>query len=206
MSWRLFFPHTGCHLYLPRPVENGTLLFNGTGGYLHIKEATAGGSQTLNLEMVKSAMYIEGEFSVSNYVARYTDNYNSGAGTLKVYGTFTPAAQRSGNDAFFGQEMQDGAKIDLSSKTTAFGVVGLGFTNEDSNRTMTFENGATVGVLLGTRKLANGARIIDWSAAVPENRADLKFYGQFADGKRINLMVRDDGVYAPKKGLMLVVR
>ena len=195
-----------CHLYLPLPVENGTLLFNGTGGYLHIKEATAGGSQTLNLEMVKSAMYIEGEFSVSNYVARYTDNYNSGAGTLKVYGTFTPAAQRSGNDAFFGQEMQDGAKIDLSSKTTAFGVVGLGFTNEDSNRTMTFENGATVGVLLGTRKLANGARIIDWSAAVPENRAGLKFIGLFADGRRINLMVRDDGLYVPKKGLMLIVR
>ena len=102
--------------------------------------------------------------------------------------------------------MQDGAKIDLSSKTTAFGVVGLGFTNEDSNRTMTFANEATVGVLLGERKLANGEKIIDWSAAVPENRSGLKFYGEFADGKRINLMVRDDGVYAPKKGLMLVIK
>lgn len=195
-----------CHLYLSLPIENGTLLFNGTGGYLHIKEATAGGSQTLNLEMVKSAMYIEGEFSVSNYVARYTDDYNSGTGTLKVYGTFTPAAQRSGNDAFFGPEIQDGAKIDLSSKTTAFGVIGLGFTSTTSNRTMTFANEATVGVLLGERKLANGAQIIDWSAAVPENRAGLKFYGQFADGSRINLMVRDDGVYMPKRGMIIVVR
>ena len=192
------------------PVINGTVVFSGgSGGYLRILDGMSGGSQTVNLEMDTSAMYIQGEFSVSNYVANYTDGYNIGNGTINVYGTFTPAAKRSGKDAFFGPKMQDSSLIDLSAKTNAFSVVALGFSGSgymSGNRTMTFADGAKVGVLLGERKLANGARIIDWSAAVPENRADLKFYGQFADGKRINLMVRDDGVYAPKKGITVIVR
>ena len=204
-----------CYLYLPVPVENGTMVFRkltsgSDGGYLCVLEGTSGGSPTLNLEMETSAMRIIGEFSVSNYVARYTGGYNAGSnGVLKVYGTFTPEAKRSGNDAFYGPEMQGGSSIDLSAKTSAFNVVALGFSGSGNmwgNRTMTFANGATVGVLLGTRKLANGAQIIDWSAAVPGNRVGLKFYGQFANGKRINLMVRDDGVYAPKKGLIMIVR
>ena len=195
-----------CHLYLPIPVENGTLLFTGTSGYLHIKDGTVGGSRTLNLDMTMSAMYIEGEFSVSNYVARYTDNYNSGNGTLKVYGTFTPEALRSGKEAFFGPQMQDGSLIDLSTKTNALNVVGLGFTSETSNRTMTFADDATVGVLLGTRKLGKEEQIIDWADAVPDNRAGLKFYGQFTDGTRTNLKVRDDGVYAPRRGFTFIVR
>ena len=154
-------------------------------------------------------MYIQGEFSVSNYVANYTDGYNIGNGTINVYGTFTPAAKRSGKDAFFGPKMQDSSLIDLSAKTNAFSVVALGFSGSgymSGNRTMTFANGAKVGVLLGERKLKSEEKIIDWTDAMPDNRAGLKFYGEFADGKRINLMVRDDGVYAPKKGLMLVIR
>ena len=192
------------------PVINGTVVFSGgSGGYLRILDGMSGGSQTVNLEMDTSAMYIQGEFSVSNYVANYTDGYNISNGTINVYGTFTPAAKRSGKDAFFGPKMQDSSLIDLSAKTNAFSVVALGFSGSgymSGNRTMTFADGAKVGVLLGERKLANGAQIIDWSAAVPENRAGLKFYGEFADGSRINLMVRDDGVYAPKKGITVIVR
>ncbi len=37
-------------------------------------------------------------------------------------------------------------------------------------------------------------------------RAGLKFIGLFADGRRINLKVMDDGLYAPKKGLVLIVK
>ncbi len=76
----------------------------------------------------------------------------------------------------------------------------------DGNRATTFVNGATVGILLGTRKVKSEEKIIDWSDAVPENRAGLKFIGLFADSRRINLKVMDDGLYAPKKGLMFIIR
>ena len=74
------------------------------------------------------------------------------------------------------------------------------------NRTMTFANGANVGVLLGARKLTSEEKIIDWSDAVPENRTGLTFYGELANGSRIKLKVMDDGVYMPRKGFILIVK
>lgn len=205
------------HIYFHTPVVNGTMVFDSSdvltsgGGYLNVAEGMSGGSPTVNIEMVKSAMRISGEFSVSNYVARYTGGYNSGgsSGVLKVYGTFSPIAQRSGKDAFFGPQMQDGSLIDLSAKTNAFSAVALGFSgtgNMQGNRTMTFADGATVGVLLGTRKVKSEEKIIDWSDAVPENRTGLTFYGELANGSRIKLKVMDDGVYMPRKGFILIVK
>ena len=76
----------------------------------------------------------------------------------------------------------------------------------NGNRTTTFADGATVGVLLGTRNVKSQEKLIDWSAAVPENRAGLTFYGVYADGKRLRLKVKDDGLYAPVKGTMIIVR
>ena len=49
-------------------------------------------------------------------------------------------------------------------------------------------------------------KIIDWSAAVPANLEGLTFFGQFADGRRTNLKIKDDGLYAPKKGMTIIVR
>ena len=195
---------TSAHLYMHQPIVNGTIDTAGSpGGYIHIVEGFSGGSPTVNLNM-GCAFNIAGEFSVSNYTARYATNYNYGSGTLKVYGTFTPVAQRGGNDAFFGPEMQDGSLIDLSGKTNGWSVVSTGFTG--GNRTMTFADNATVGVLLGERKLKAETQVIDWSAAMPGNRAGLKFYGKYADGKRVNLKVRDDGVYMPRRGMIIVVK
>ena len=76
----------------------------------------------------------------------------------------------------------------------------------NGNRTTTFADGATVGILLGTRNVKSEEKIIDWSAAAPSNRAGLTFFGQFADGRRTNLKIKDDGLYAPKQGLRIIVR
>jgi hypothetical protein len=108
------------------------------------------------------------------YVAQYTDKYNHGAGAIKVYGTFTPAAVLSnGNECFHGCEMQNGSCIDLSAKSNAWDVVATGWGgtgDSDGNRTTTFEDNATVAVLLGSRRVRSLEKIIDWSSAVPANR------------------------------------
>ena len=199
----------GKHMYLNKEVANGTLEFT-SGGYLHTIAGALSGSPTVNVEMRGAALYLEADMCVSNYVARYTSAYNHGSGAFNVYGTFTPdAVLANGNECFHGCEMQNGSSIDLSAKTNAWSSVALGWTgtgNMDGNRTTTFVNGATVGILLGTRKVKSEEKIIDWSAAVPDNCAGLTFFGLFADSRRINLKVMDDGLYAPKKGLVLIVK
>ena len=204
----------GAQMYIPLTVENGTMVArnlttDSNGGYVRLNSGTSGGSATFNLVMETAALQLDGTLSVSNYVARYTGGYNRGSAAIKVYGTFTPDAVRTGGDAFHGCEMQNGSFIDLSAKTDAWSSIALGWTGRDpmeGNRTTTFADGATVGILLGTRNVKSEEKIVDWSAAVPANLEGLTFFGQFADGRRTNLKVMDDGLYAPKKGLVLIVK
>ena len=204
----------GAQIYIPLPVENGTMVArnlttDSNGGYVRLNSGTSGGSATFNLVMETAAFQLDGTLSVGNYVARYTGGYNRDSAAIKVYGTFTPDAVRTGGDAFHGCEMQNGSFIDLSAKTDAWSSIALGWTGRDpmeGNRTTTFADGATVGILLGTRNVKSEEKIVDWSAAVPSNRAGLTFFGQFANGRRTNLKVMDDGLYAPKKGMTIIVR
>lgn len=204
----------GASLHIPLSIENGTMVArnlttDSDGGYVRLNSGTIGGSATFNLVMETAAFQLDGTLSVSNYVARYTGGYNHGNGVIAVYGTFTPAAVRTGGDAFHGCEMQNGSFIDLSEKSAGWSNVALGWTgtgNMDGNRTIIFANGARVGILLGTRNVKSKEKIIDWSDAVPANRDGLTFYGVFADGSRTNLKIKDDGLYAPYKGMTIIVR
>ena len=206
----------GAQMYIPLSVENGTMVARnltteGNGGYVRLNSDTSGGSATFNLVMETAALQLAGTLSVSNYVARYTGGYNRGSAAIKVYSTFTPdAVLANGNECFHGCEMQNGSFIDLSAKTNAWSNIALGWgANNDSvdgNRTTTFADGATVGILLGTRNVKSEEKIIDWSAAAPSNRAGLTFFGQFANGRRTKLKVKDDGLYALKKGLTIIVK
>ena len=204
--------NTGSQMHIPVPVENGTLNVV-YGGYLYLDSGTSGGSSSVNLDMLRAAFWTDGDLSVSNYVARYTQRWNHGAQPLLVYGTFTPAAvDASGKEYFHGCVMQDGSSIDLSGKSNAWSVVSTGWPvpgyegDADGSRMVTFVDNAKVGILLGTRKLRSEEKIIDWSGAVPENRDGLEFFGQFSDGRRTKLKVKDDGLYALKKGMTIIVK
>jgi hypothetical protein len=199
------------HFFLP--IENGKMDFvritsGSAGGYLYVASDATAGSPTVNIDMQDSALQIGGSLSVSNYTAHYTGGYNRGDSAIKVYGTFTPAAVTSnGIDCFHGCEMQGGSFIDLSAKAAGWkSVAGWGGSNANGNKTTTFANDATVGILLGTRKVKSEEKIIDWSSAAPANRDGLTFFGQFANGRRTKLKVKDDGLYAPKQGFIVVVR
>ncbi|MBO7684539.1 MAG: hypothetical protein J6T51_07430 [Kiritimatiellae bacterium] len=52
---------------------------------------------------------------------------------------------------------------------------------------------------------SEGYYYIDWTDAVPSNRAGLTFYGVL-NGRRIPLKNMEDGVYAPVKGFVLTFR
>ena len=199
------------HFFLP--IENGKMDFvritsGSAGGYLYVSAGATAGSPTLSIDMKDTAFQVAGSLSVSNYTARYTGGYNRGNAAIKVYGTFTPSAVTSnGIDCFHGCEMQGGSFIDLSAKAAGWkNVAGWGGSSADGNKTITFANDATVGILFGMRKVKSEEKIIDWSAAAPANRAGLTFFGQFANGRRTKLKVMDDGLYAPKQGFIVVVR
>ena len=196
------------HLYLKVPVVDGTLdIVN--GGYLYIPAGATGGSDSVNLRMVGAAFNLVGDFSVRDYYAGYTGGYNHGAGRLHVYGTFTPAAQSNGKDLFHGCLMMNGSTIDLSAKTAPFNVVAQGYAgtgNTDGNRTVSFDDNATVTLLLGNRTVSSRSPLIDWSGAVPENYAGLTFTGVFADGKTRRLECREGGVYPAPTGLIISFR
>ena len=191
----------GTQFQLDEPAVNGTLVFDKqtsgrTGGWLRVDSGESGGSPTLNIEMDTAAFRLYGEFSVSNYVARYDDIYNQGDYAIKVYGTFTPAAVlENGTERFHGCEMQDGSTIDLSAKSATWGNVATGWSgtsaDDDGNRTVTFATNATVTIDVHGRELAKGAKIVAWDA-VPENLATLTF--KF-DDETVPLLVTGDGIY-----------
>ncbi len=204
----------GAQMYIPLSVENGTMVARnltteGNGGYVRLNSDTSGGSATFNLVMETVAFQLDGTLSVSNYVARYTDKYNHGSAAIKVYGTFTPdAVLANGKEYFHGCVMQDGSSIDLSGKTNAWSVVSTGWSGSgdaDGSRMITFADNATVTVNLGTRRVRTLEKVVDWSSAVPENLEGLTFYGVVND-RRVKLIVGEDGLYMPKRGMVIIVR
>ena len=114
-------------------------------------------------------------------------------GTMSVYGTYTP----SETNLCFSIRMMNGSTINLGNRTTAMPTF-LGKDNNGIVRTMTFESGATVNIDLGSRKLANGDKIVSWSA-IPEGIT-------FVDpSKRWRFDTDDNGLYVVR-GLMLIIK
>ena len=111
---------------------------------------------------------------------------------MSVYGTYTP----SETNLCFAIRMMNGSTINLGNRTTAMPV----FLSYDSAnpRTMTFESGATVSLDFGSRKLANGEKVISWSA-IP---AGVKFAEA---SRKWGLFLESDGIYV-QRGLVLVFK
>jgi len=197
----------GGQLYLKVPVVNGTLDIV-YGGYLYIPSGATGGSDSVDLRMSDAACYLVGDFEVRDYYAAHTGSFNHGGGRFLVHGTFTPVTAADGKDRFHGCLMMDGSKIDLSSRTKPFNVVSQGYTGTgdmDGNRTISFDDGATVTILLGDRGASRVSKIVDWSAAVPSNLDTLTFRGVYADGTTHTLKKKEDGLYN-SVGLMIIFR
>ena len=108
-------------------------------------------------------------------------------GGMSLATTLRPEAGTVG-----GVTLTDGATLDLSAFSETFSL--------DENA-ISFANGASITIALGSRNVSSKTPLVSWTTA-PSDVGTLTFLGE--DGRR--LTVKDDGVYLPRKGLMMIVR
>ena len=137
--------------------------------------------------------------NVHDYVALYGSNANLGTEAINVFGTFRPS---SAHNYFHGCRMMDGSTIDLSARAAALPLVSA-FTNENSDRTLKFADGATVYIALPEMKLPGG-KVISWEEK-PENIGTVRFRLAPGTAAKGAFIAKDDGLYLVT-GLMIFVR
>lgn len=110
-------------------------------------------------------------------------------GGMSLATTLRPEAGTVG-----GVVLQDGATLDLSALSEAFSL--------DDNA-ISFADGATIYVDVGSRKTRASTPVVSWTAA-PSNIGGLRFR-VIANGKEHKLSVQDDGLYYLGSGIVIFV-
>lgn len=179
-------------------MQNGTLSITGAGTFQTVD--IAAGAQTMNLDAA-TAMNVGAALTVRDYVARYEGTANAGTAALNVYGTFTPVT-----DNFYGCTLQNGATLDLTSKTDVWSTKGA-FTS--GLNTVTFAENAVVNVALSAdRELLfdeNGlAQVVAWEEEPPVSTA-FKLAGPALQNKR-PLLRRPGGLYLLRASMITLFR
>lgn len=132
---------------------------------------------------------------LGNYVsdAEAKDDLADYGGKLELYGTFKP-----NTDYFHGLELQDGATIDVSGRTTPMPLQSrIGTNCVDNAKNVTFATNATVYVDCGDRNILSREPILSWTPETcPVNLDTLTFLGTIED-KSVRLEKRGNGVYRP---------
>ena len=174
---------------------HGNTITNGTvdvrkGGWLHVIDAV--NARTVDFK-VGCALDMGAALSVRDYEAAYSADYNAGTAALNVYGAFRPATPY-----FYGPTLQDGSTLDLSAWPGGWPIAS-GFTS--GKTAIGFADGATVKVKVGASRVGStrGTKILGWTTAP----ANVDFVP--AEGERIGLRKKDDGLYL-YKGLIILVR
>jgi len=114
----------------------------------------------------------------------FTLHHDYDTSYLKVYGTLTPLT-----DAFSRIEVQDGATLDLSGRTTTLSVL-----STQENIPLSFANGATVTVNLGSRVPAAYDCLVSWTKALRPN-VTFQLDETSAQREGTSILVTDGGLY-----------
>lgn len=194
---------SGKNLYLRGGAQNGTFKFL-SGGFATVASGNTFDARTVTFD-VNCALNVAGTLNVSNYVARYTGNYNLGAAVLAVYGTFTPVA-----DKFYGCTLQDGSTLNLADKTGVWNVKAA-FPAGDANctglDTVTFAENARINIDLGEREFefVDGlAQVIAWTER-PDSTVTFKSNSKALKGNR-RFFINDTGLYVMRTSLTIFFR
>ena len=95
-----------------------------------------------------------------------------------------------------GVTLTDGATLDLSAFSETFSL--------DENA-ISFANGASITIALGSREIRSGTKLISWTTA-PANLDTLTFVRSAEDsGSRYRIVKKDDGIYI-RTGFMIIVK
>ena len=164
-----------------------------------------GTNLTLRFPTENGGLYLDKNFTVSNFVSHTQNYFKGGDGTaLTVLGTFTPA--EAGRTAFPNMILAGGSTLDLSQMDD-IPTLPTSCTQVDGKttrtRTIAFEDNATIYVKLGTRKISKNVPIVGWTEP-PSNIDSLRFKAVDRD-RNYSISKRSDGLYLTC-GLMIIVR
>ena len=167
-------------------VSNGTLnVIN--GGWMYVPaEKTCDATDNASI-LSSTALAIAGTLNVKDFTDAKTRNensYDSSAGAINVYGTFTPKS-----DYFYGVTMQSGSSFDLSAKTNPWNVA----SSATDNNTVSFADNAAIGLVLGDRTTRGAIPVVTWTTA-PANLDSLTFRRVDA-GQERNAAKESSGIY-----------
>ena len=179
------------YLYLKNlTVTEGTVVFP-EHLWFDIASAGDGVNATNTTFDVTALIRPYGTLSLGNYVARRSaSTYARDPSKILVYRTLAPVGAPSDLSC----TLQDGSTIDFSQATGSLTAATTGG--------IQFAENATVTIKLGDSHLSNP--IIPWTTA-PENINTVTFVRD-ASEKGYKLEVRSDGLYAVRKGFMLIVK
>lgn len=170
-----------------KPVlKNGTVVLDSSIGYWqdYGVDASEGVCYRFGMQYVRQRADAK-VFDFVNNVPASSANVTSD-GTLSIYGTYTP-----NSGVCCKLRMMDGSTIALGGLTSAWSVA-LG-----GERVVSYENGATVNIDLGTRKLGSNHKIVSWDA-IPTGV-------EFVDPtKKYTFTSLADGLYAYRGFVMLI--
>ena len=147
-------------------VSNGTFAVN--GGWLCVPSGKTCDATDNASILSSTALAIAGTLNVKDFTDAKTTNansYDSSAGAINVYGTFTPASS-----CFYGVTMQNGSAFDLSAKTDPWNVA----SSATDNNTVSFADNAAIGLVLGERTTRGTIPVVTWTTA-PANLGSLTF-------------------------------
>ncbi|MCQ2395025.1 MAG: hypothetical protein MJ249_12140 [Kiritimatiellae bacterium] len=119
---------------------NGTLETTTMGGWFANRSAVRD-LRSVELKL-RSALRIDFDIQVNNLELIYNSNYAEGDGNVLVNGVFTPTASKGYHRNCV---LQDGATLNLASKTDTWSVVPDSSLNKCNN--LTFAEGATITVI-----------------------------------------------------------
>ena len=192
-------------------VNSGLLQFYGRNGKAYTNDFTKAALElSSNAQMVlrnpsSNPMVVNLGDYICNTASADTghDDADYQKATPKVYGTFKP-----NTDYFHGVELQDGATIDLSGRTTALPLRGLQYPSADATatslHTVTFAapeepaESITIYVKLGERDALG--KLISWDS-IPSGVNFVSASGE----KERSFLVKDRGLSLPN-GLMIFVQ
>lgn len=181
-------------------IHNGTIRTTGRGWF---QDCGVDASDNVCYDF-SHILRLRGNSSVSNFVNRTTDSgaLSADDSTLSVLGTFTPLSPYC-----ISVTMEGGSTVDLrdESITLPWNSVMTGKTDSQPqvDNPLLFAAGATVGVDLRGRKISKTTKVVSWKTP-PSPGVRFKATCD-PDQTGIVLEVRDDGLYAVRRALMIII-